>query len=93
MYIGVKAVKPISDYNLLITFKNEEVRVFDVKPYLETGVFSELKDEKKFANVKVSFDTIEWENGADICPEVLYSESKKMEENNKVAEDEKKYNE
>jgi len=38
----VKTVKPSSDYTLLITFKNNEKRIFDVKPYLEKGVFPDL---------------------------------------------------
>lgn len=75
MYIGVKSVQALKDYTLAITFKNDETKVFDVKPYLDTGIFSELKDENLFNSVHVSFDSIEWCNGADICPEVLYHES------------------
>ena len=37
-------VEPSSDYTLLITFTNSEKRIFDVKPYLDKGVFKELKD-------------------------------------------------
>ncbi len=44
-------------------------------PYLELGVFKTLKDENLFKTVKVSFDTIEWSNGADIDPETLYEDS------------------
>ena len=41
----VKNVIPNNDYTLTITFTNNEVKVFDVKPYLEIGIFKELKDE------------------------------------------------
>lgn len=78
MYIGVKSVKALNDYKLLITFKNDEEKVFDVKPYLDTGIFAELKDVSIFNSVRVSFDTVEWNNGADICPEVLYSDSVRL---------------
>ncbi|HOW81298.1 MAG TPA: DUF2442 domain-containing protein [Spirochaetota bacterium] len=75
MYVGVKSVDPMRGYKLLIVFNNGEKKIFDMNPYLETGVFSELKNENLFNSVHVSFDTIEWSNGADICPEVLYNES------------------
>lgn len=50
-------------------------RFFDIKPYLNTGIFKELKDESMFKTAKVSFDTVEWDNEADIDPETLYSDS------------------
>jgi len=76
MYLSVKKVKPLSDYKLELTFENKEIRIFDVKPYLDTGLFRKLKDEKFFKLVKVSYDTIEWPNGIDLDPEVLYEKSK-----------------
>jgi len=76
MYLSVKKVKPLSNYKLELTFENKEIRVFDVKPYLDTGLFTTLKDEKIFNTVKVSYDTIEWSNGVDLDPEILYEKSK-----------------
>ncbi|WP_461207858.1 DUF2442 domain-containing protein [Clostridium sp. DL1XJH146] len=75
MYLAVVEVKPLQDYKLLLTFENGEKRTFDMKPYLEKGIFRELKDEKIFRTVRVSFDSIEWSNEADIDPEVLYEEA------------------
>jgi len=76
MYLSVKKVKPLSNYNLELTFENKEIRIFDIKPYLNTGLFKKLKDEKYFNMVKVSYDTIEWPNGVDLDPEILYKKSK-----------------
>ena len=76
MYLAVTEVEPLEDYQLLLTFENGEKRIFDMKPYLDKGVFQELKDEKMFRTVRVSFDSIEWANQADIDPEVLYEKSK-----------------
>ena len=45
-----------------------------MKPLLGKGVFKELKDEKLFKTVKVSFDSIEWANGIDVDPETLYED-------------------
>ncbi len=75
MYLAVVEVKPMSDYQLLLKFENGEKRVFDVKPYLDKGIFKELRDEKVFRSVRVSFDSIEWSNQADIDPEDLYEYS------------------
>ena len=70
-------VKPLDNYLLEITFNNGEKKIFDVKPYLEFKQFKELKDEKVFKKVKIAGLSIEWENGADICPDELFNNSKK----------------
>jgi hypothetical protein len=75
MYLSVKKVKPLTDYKLELTFENKEVKVFDIKPYLDTGLFGTLKDENFFKMVRVSYDTVEWPNGIDLDPEVLYKKS------------------
>jgi len=75
MYLSVKKVKPLSNYKLELIFENKEKKIFDVKPYLDTGLFKTLKDENIFKLVKVSYDSIEWPNGVDLDPEVLYEKS------------------
>lgn len=75
MYLGVINVVPLDKYQLELTFENNEKRIFNLKPYLETGIFSELADKNLFKSVFVSYDTIEWENGADLDPEILYEKS------------------
>jgi Protein of unknown function (DUF2442). len=75
MYLSVKEVKPVDEYKLLLTFENDEIRLFDMNPYLERGIFKELKDKSKFNSVKICYDTIEWENEADMDPEMLYEKS------------------
>ncbi len=75
MYIGAKQVKALPDFRLLITFENGEQRIFDVGPYLEKGVFRELRDTSLFSRAQISFDTVDWPNGADLCPETIYQES------------------
>ena len=75
MYLAIKNVKPIPDYNLILTFENGEIRQFDMNPLLDTGIFRELRDIAKFNTVRISFDTIEWENEADLDPEILYKNS------------------
>jgi hypothetical protein len=68
-------VKPEKDYKLLLYFTNGEVRCFDMKPYLGTGIFSALKDESLFYSVKPYLGSIQWANEADLCPDTLYLDS------------------
>ncbi|MHB1653444.1 MAG: DUF2442 domain-containing protein [Desulfitobacteriaceae bacterium] len=68
-------VKPLNDYKLLITFSNNETRIFDVKPYFDFIPFRELKKPAVFNTVHVSGLSIEWQNGVDICPDELYYDS------------------
>lgn len=75
MYLSVKHVKPLAEYKLLLTFENNENKIFDVTPYLEIGKFAELKDISLFNSVVVCFDSIEWANHLDLDPEVLYKNS------------------
>ena len=79
MYYAVIDVTPLNNYLLRLKFKNGEEKFFDMKPYLDTGIFKELRDETIFNTAKVSFDTVEWANEADIDPETLYHESIALE--------------
>lgn len=76
---AIKAVKALPEYQLLLTFDTGEQRRFDVGPYLRLGVFAQLTDPAMFGSVHVSFDTVEWGNGADLCPDLLYEKSVPVE--------------
>jgi hypothetical protein len=71
----VKDAKPNPDYMLKLTFNNGEVNLFDVKPYLNIGIFKELKDMSLFNSVRPFLGSIQWRNGQDLCPDTLYLES------------------
>jgi hypothetical protein len=75
MYPRVKAVKPNVGYTLTLTFTNGEVKVFDVKPYLDKGIFRELRELNIFNSVKPFLGSIQWQNGQDFCPDTLYLDS------------------
>ena len=69
------AVKPLNEYKLLITFSNNEKRIFDVSPYLNDNYFSPLKSLSIFNTVKISPISLEWVGGIDMCPDELYYNS------------------
>ena len=60
---------------MTLTFTNGEVKVFDVKPYLDKGIFKELKELRVFNSVKPFLGSIQWQNGQDFCPDTLYLDS------------------
>ena len=72
----VQNVRPLPEYQIELQFDNGEVRVLNMAAYLDFGVFAELRDENLFKTVRVCFDSVEWENGADLCPESLYENSR-----------------
>ncbi len=67
--------KANDNYTLDLKFSDGTFRRFDVKPYLELGVFRELKDMEYFSQVSIAYGTVNWPNEQDIAPETLYIES------------------
>jgi len=71
--VRVRAVEPLEEFKARITFDNGTVRVVDLEPYLFGPVFEPIrKDPGVFRAMKVAGNTIAWDNGADIDPDVLY---------------------
>jgi len=75
MYPSVIDVIPLKDYKLKLKFDTGETKIFDISPYLSWGRFSELNDISLFRRVFVNLDSIEWPNGLDLDPEILYEKS------------------
>ena len=71
----VKKVRPGKNFTLILVFDNGEQRIFDVKPYLDKGVFRELKNPQFFNSVRPFLGSIQWKNGQDLCPDMLYLDS------------------
>jgi hypothetical protein len=75
MYPRVKEVEPLDNFKLHLVFENGEERIFDVRPYLEKGIFTELKAMNLFNSVRVNDGTVQWANEADFCPDMLFEDS------------------
>lgn len=71
----VLAVIPTRDYMLYLKFDNHTMRVFDMTPYLDKGVFKPLKAAHLFQQAYVSGGTVCWPGNIDIAPETLYDRS------------------
>ena len=70
--IRVVDVDYVKDYTLSITFSDGVKKVIDLQPYLNGGVFEQLKDLSKFRQYGLNHWTIEWACGVDLAPEFLY---------------------
>ena len=75
MLLDVIRVEARMPYKLMLEFENHEQRVFDLAPYLEIGVFRQLKDPHLFRAAHVEGGTVAWPGDIDIAPETLYHES------------------
>lgn len=73
----VRHVETRPNYRLELTFTSGEVSVFDVNPYLDKGLFSELKNSSVFNSVRAFNGTVVWPNNLDFDPDTLYLESVK----------------
>ena len=67
-------VQANTDYTLIVTFSNSDRRIFDVRPYLNIGDFTELKDLSMFMSVIPFMGSIQWSNELDFSRDTLYEE-------------------
>lgn len=76
MFLEVSKAKYIVDYKIELEFNNGEKYVVDLENELNGTIFQALKDKNNFKQFSIKFNTIEWENGADLAPEYLYDLAK-----------------
>ena len=72
MFIEVVKAEYLDGYRIKLLFNNGEKKIADLSHSLNGAVFAPLKDVDFFKRFSIKFNTIEWENGADLAPEYLY---------------------
>jgi hypothetical protein len=75
----IKSVRALDDYQLALEFENEEQRIFDMKPYLNRGIFVRLRNPALFQAARVVAGSVEWPTGLDLSYDTLYLESQPVE--------------
>jgi len=80
MYWDVKIVKPLPDYKIYVEIEDGRKGVFDMGPYLDKGIFRELKNIEYFNQVDILFGAVTWPNEQDIAPETLINGLKPAEQ-------------
>ena len=74
MYRDAKFVQPLPDYRTYVELADGRKGIFDMKPYLDRGVFRELRQVHYFNQVGILFGAVTWPNEQDIAPETLIAE-------------------
>ncbi|MBI1869692.1 MAG: DUF2442 domain-containing protein [Chlamydiae bacterium] len=72
MSFQIKSVQVNAGYQLSVRFKNGQSKLFDMKPFLNKGIFKELKNESYFQKVRVVWGGIEWPHEQDLSADTLY---------------------
>jgi hypothetical protein len=69
----VKVIEAIPGKNFTLTVKlsNGKAGVFDVSPFIDKGIFQELKDERYFKQVMVRGRSICWPHEQDFCADTI----------------------
>lgn len=72
----MKAVNVIAmpGYKLQVTFDDGVSGAIDLKDFIETGIFSSLKDEKLFSKVYTTGYSIAWSDEQEIDAVSVYAE-------------------
>ncbi len=68
----IRTIKTVDGFRLRVTFKNGEVRFFDMRRFLDKGIFQELKNPRYFKKVRVITGGIEWPHEQDLSADTLY---------------------
>ena len=69
MNSDVVSVRPLDGYRMAVTLRDGREGIFDMKPYLDFGVFRELREVGYFQQVHMSFGAVTWPHGQDIAPQ------------------------
>ena len=74
MHWDVTKVKPLADYRIYVETAGGKTGIFDLKPYLDHGVFRELREVSYFNQVGTLLGAVTWPHEQDIAPETLLAE-------------------
>ncbi len=84
--LRIKNVKVVTDLCLLVTFSNDELRIFDATYLLDYPVYKELADFTVFKNIVIQNGVITWKNGKiDVDSQTVYDHSYEYEIENIVS--------
>lgn len=82
----IKEIKGVNNFELILLFNNNEIRKVNLEPKLKEWTssshskFGQLLNSSIFNTVRLDkeMETIVWENGIDLCPNVLYDISEPL---------------
>ena len=69
--VKVIFVKPEKNYKLKVKLSNGKSGIFNVKPYLDKGIFRELQIKEYFELVKIAFGGVVWPHEQDFSADTI----------------------
>jgi hypothetical protein len=76
--LRVESVECLDNYHLKTRLSNGAEGLFDVTPYLDKGIFTELKNLQYFHAVKINFAGVCWPHGQDFSADTIEYELKRI---------------
>lgn len=69
--VKVIDVKPGNNYTLQVVLDNGKTGSFNVEPFLDNGIFQELRDKDYFKQVIARGRSICWPHEQDFCADTI----------------------
>ena len=69
--VKISRVVAKDDYELVVELSNGKKGIFDVKPYLDKGIFTELKNKNYFKSVGIAFGGVAWPHEQDFSADTI----------------------
>jgi len=81
--VKVVSVEAIDNHKLRVLLSNNRKGIFDASPYLDKGVFQELRNHQYFRGVRVAYGGVVWPHGQDFSAETIECELQREQSPNK----------
>jgi hypothetical protein len=75
-------VEPRDNYKLFVKLSNGKIGEFDVSPYLNKGIFTELQDHSYFKQARPGFGGVIWPHEQDFSADTIEVEMRVFEDTN-----------
>lgn len=69
-------IEPQDNFSLFVKLSNGKEGIFDVSPYLNKGVFTELSNLHYFRKARIAFGGVAWPNNQDFSADTVEFELK-----------------
>ena len=76
--VKVNHVEAKEDYVLLVQLSNGKKGFFNVKPYIDKGIFTELRDRSFFNSVRLAFGGVAWPHEQDFSADTIEYEMQEI---------------
>jgi hypothetical protein len=77
--LKIISIEPKENFMLFVRLSNGKEGLFDVSPYLDKGIFGELKNTGYFKLARISFSGISWPNCQDFSADTIEYEMKPID--------------